>query len=94
VTEAAIAAEPTDGPGYAAAMAELETILRELEDGEVDIDRLADQVRRAAELVRLCRGRLADARTEVTRIVADLDAVEPDADSAPDSDPDPDPGPA
>jgi exodeoxyribonuclease VII small subunit len=64
------AAEPL---GYAEAMAELDLILRELEDGEVDIDRLADQVRRAAELVRLCRGRLTDARTEVTRIVAQLD---------------------
>ena len=46
--------------------------------GDVDLDRLAGQVRRAADLVRLCRGRLDDARTEVTRIVADLDA-EPDA---------------
>ena len=64
---------PAGGLGYHAAMAELETILHELEEGEVDIDRLADQVRRAAELVRHCRGRLADARTEVTRIVAELD---------------------
>ena len=58
-------------------MAELEAILHELERGDVDLDRLAGQVRRAAELVRFCRGRLDDARTEVTRIVADLDA-EPD----------------
>lgn len=59
--------------GYAEALAELELILRDLEDGEVDIDHLAGQVRRAATLVRHCRGRLADAHTEVTRIVADLD---------------------
>ena len=60
--------------GYADAMAELERILHELERGDVDLDRLADQVRRAADLVRFCRGRLDDTRTEVTRIVADLDA--------------------
>jgi len=69
-------ADPTgpDALGYADAMAELETILHELERGDIDLDRLSDQVRRAADLVRLCRGRLDDARTEVTRIVADLDA--------------------
>jgi exodeoxyribonuclease VII small subunit len=73
LTDAATDGEIGDGPGYAAAMAELEAILRELEDGEIDIDRLAEQVRRAADLVRVCRGRLTEARTEVTRIVAELD---------------------
>ncbi len=56
-------------------MAELDGILHELERGDVDLDRLAAQVRRAADLVRFCRGRLDDTRTEVTRIVTDLDAV-------------------
>jgi exodeoxyribonuclease VII small subunit len=60
--------------GYAEAMAELEAILHQLERGDVDLDQLAAQVSRAAALVRLCRGRLDQARTEVTRIVADLDA--------------------
>ena len=68
---------PQSGLGYTDAMAELESILHELEQGDIDLDRRAAQVRRAAELVRLCRGRLDDARTEVTRIVADLDAEAP-----------------
>jgi len=62
-----------DGLRYADAMAELDAILHELERGDVDLDRLAGQVRRAADLVRFCRGRLDDTRTEVTRIVTDLD---------------------
>jgi exodeoxyribonuclease VII small subunit len=66
-------------PGYEAAMSELEQILAELEAGNVDIDLLADRVRRAATLVRRCRGRIDDARTEVTRIVAELDDVAPPA---------------
>jgi exodeoxyribonuclease VII small subunit len=78
-------AEPTDPPeadgadqlGYAEAVAELEEILAELDGDEVDVDVLADRVRRAAELVRLCRRRLDAARVEVTRIVADLEAVGP-----------------
>jgi exodeoxyribonuclease VII small subunit len=78
-TDAAGSAEVPASPelGYAEAMAELEAILHELERGDVDLDRLSGQVRRAAELVRFCRGRLDDTRTEVTRIISDLDA-EPD----------------
>jgi hypothetical protein len=34
---------------------------------------LATKVRRAAELLRFCRDRIASARIEVTQIVADLD---------------------
>jgi exodeoxyribonuclease VII small subunit len=81
--------EPVATLGYAEAMAELESILHELEDGEVDIDHLAAQVRRAAELVRHCRGRLVDARTEVTRIVGELDDADPaiGADGTPVDDP-------
>lgn len=66
------------GMGYAAAVEELEQILAELESDDVDVDRLADQVKRAADLIELCRGRLDEARVEVTRIVADLDALEAD----------------
>ena len=60
-------------PGYAEALAELEAILAELEEGEVDIDHLAEQVRRAADLLEVCRARVEDARVEVTRIVAEID---------------------
>lgn len=68
----------SSAPGYAEAVAELEEILSELEADDVDVDRLAEQVRRAADLIELCRGRLDEARVEVTRIVADLDALEAD----------------
>lgn len=66
-----------DDLGYAEAVEELETILAELDGDEVDVDVLAERVRRAADLVQLCRRRLDVARVEVTRIVADLEAVTP-----------------
>lgn len=59
--------------GYGEALAELEGILDEIEDDAVDVDVLANRVRRAAELLRLCRDRISSARIEVTQIVADLD---------------------
>jgi len=68
----------TEQPGYAEAVAELEEILAELEADDVDVDRLAERVKRAADLIESCRTRLAEARVEVTRIVADLDALESD----------------
>jgi exodeoxyribonuclease VII small subunit len=59
--------------GYAAALRELEAILVELEDDHVDVDLLATKVRRAAELIALCRGRIEAARMEVDRVVAGLE---------------------
>jgi exodeoxyribonuclease VII small subunit len=59
--------------GYAAAMAELESILAELEGDDLDVDALARRVARAAELIGWARNRIVAARAEVDQIVADLD---------------------
>ena len=69
-------------PGYAEAVAELEAILVDLEQDDVDVDVLAPKVRRAAELIRVCRAHIGAARLDVEQIVADLDdldAVDPEA---------------
>jgi len=65
--------EPLPTIGYAAAMAELDQILIELDAPDLDIDQLADRVARAAQLVEICRNRIEHARMRVTEIVADLD---------------------
>ncbi len=71
--------DTTDDPiGYADALAELESILEEIEDDAVDVDVLAARVKRAAELLRICRARITDAKTQVTQIVAELDPGTPD----------------
>jgi exodeoxyribonuclease VII small subunit len=59
-------------PGYAEAMAELEEILDELEGDALDVDVLAERVRRASELIAVCRTRIARAQADVDAIVADL----------------------
>jgi exodeoxyribonuclease VII small subunit len=58
--------------GYAEAMAELEQILADIEQDDVDIDVLAGKVRRASDLIRLCRERIHGARMEVEQIVTEL----------------------
>ena len=61
-------------PGYAEAMAELDDILGELERDDLDVDVLADRVKRASELIGLCRERIARAQTDVDQIVVDLES--------------------
>jgi exodeoxyribonuclease VII small subunit len=60
-------------PSYADAVAQLETILEELEDDTLDVDVLATRVKEAAELLRLCRQRLDAARIDIEHVMADLD---------------------
>ena len=69
--------------GYAEALAELEGILDELDGDEVDVDVLGARVRRAAELLRLCRDRIASARFEVEQVVAELEAEDAAAGEGP-----------
>lgn len=63
---------PVDDLGYADALAELEAILDRLERDEPDVDVVAADVARAAELVRRCRARITDARLKVDEVVGDL----------------------
>ncbi len=61
------------------AMEELEGILERIEGEEIDIDRLAEELRRAAQLLDLCRGKIRKAEVEVTQIVQSLEEPERDA---------------
>ena len=61
--------------GYAEALGELDDILRELEGSDVDVDRLADRVARAADLISLCRERIDRAKLRIDEVIADLDAA-------------------
>ncbi len=81
-----MSAKKSDAPGYADAMTELEEILEELEGDDLDVDVLADRVRRASELIKACRARIARAQTDVDRIVTDLEDFEPDDDEEPEDD--------
>jgi exodeoxyribonuclease VII small subunit len=66
--------DTADEINYVDALAELERILDELDGDEVDVDVLGARVKRAAELLRLCRDRIAGARFEVEQVVAELEA--------------------
>ena len=62
-------------PTYAAASAELEQILHDIESGEIDLDVLSEKVERAAALLAICRQKLAATETKVKKVTADLAAA-------------------
>jgi exodeoxyribonuclease VII small subunit len=64
---------PPPAPSFREAMEELEGILERIEREETDIDRLGEELRRAAWLLDLCRGKIRKAEVEVTQIVQSLE---------------------
>lgn len=56
-------------PGYAEAIAEIEQILESFNSEQVDIDSLAAQVKRATELIAMCREKLRKAEEEVATVL-------------------------
>ena len=80
--------DAADQLGYADAMEELEAILDELEGDDLDVDVLADRVRRASELIRACRARIARAQADVDQIVTDLEEFDDPDDEGDDADAD------
>jgi exodeoxyribonuclease VII small subunit len=67
---------------FGEAVREVEQILADLEQDEVDIDRLSEEVRRAVELIQVCREKLEKTDTEVRELVAGLQQPDPEDESA------------
>ena len=64
--------EEPPAASYAEATAEIDAILSELERDDLDVDLLATKVRRAAELLTWCRGRIQLATADVQAAVGAL----------------------
>ncbi len=69
-------------PTFGEAVAEVEDILARLEGDDIDVDDLSTEVKRAVELVSLCREKLRSTEVEVKDFVARLETDA--AESAPD----------
>jgi exodeoxyribonuclease VII small subunit len=57
---------------YTEAIEELETIVAEIEQGEITIDTLSEKVKRASELIRICKEKLTATEEDVNKILGDL----------------------
>ena len=56
---------------YEEALHELEQIVRLMENDELDIDQMGEKLKRAQQLIRLCKDRLTKTDEEIKAILAD-----------------------
>lgn len=61
---------------YNKAISELETILRELQSENCDIDTMVQKTRRASELIAACRSRLTATESELRSVLETLRPAE------------------
>jgi len=64
----------TDKPNYTQAFEELQTIVTEIEDGEISVDELSEKVKRAALLIKICKDKLSSTEEDVNKILKELDS--------------------
>jgi exodeoxyribonuclease VII small subunit len=57
--------QPAATPSYEDALAELERLVQRMEEGQMPLDQMLDSYRRGAELLDLCRARLAKVEEQV-----------------------------
>lgn len=57
---------------YTDAFEELQTIVSEIEQGEISVDELSEKVKRATVLIRACQAKLTATEVEVNQILAGL----------------------
>ena len=58
-------------PKYEEAYAELQTIVRKMENDELDIDQMTEQLKRAQQLIKLCKDKLTKTDEEIKKILND-----------------------
>lgn len=54
------------------AVLKIEEILKNIESGELDVDRLSAEVKKASELIKLCQKKLRTTEEEINSIFRDL----------------------
>ncbi|MBK7408767.1 MAG: exodeoxyribonuclease VII small subunit [Saprospirales bacterium] len=58
---------------YDQALAELRNILQQLQEGQIGMEEMSNKVKRAAELVQLCKEKLRNTEEEVEKLLTKMD---------------------
>ncbi len=61
---------------YAKAIKQIEEILEKIENEELDVDELTANVKKAADLLKICKSKLHDTEEEIQKI---LDEINPES---------------
>ena len=66
-------------PGnYTDAFQELQTIVAEIENGQISVDELSQKVKRASQLIKFCKMKLATTEEDVNKILKEIDTANND----------------
>ncbi|MBI5099553.1 MAG: exodeoxyribonuclease VII small subunit [Nitrospirae bacterium] len=69
-----------DAPSYKNAIEEIESIVEEIENETVDVDVLAEKVKRAAYLIKYCKSKLKATDNEVKKVLREFEKEHNEAD--------------
>lgn len=58
---------------YTEAFDELQEIISEIETGEISVDELSKKVKRAGELIKICKQKLSSTEGDIKKILKDLE---------------------
>lgn len=58
---------------YNEAMAEIELILRKIEQEELDVDDLSEKVKRVSGLIKMCKEKLHTTEEEVEKVLREME---------------------
>lgn len=58
---------------YDSAIAEIEEILEQIEEGDLGVDILAEKVKRVSQLLKICRDRLQNTEKQINTILGEED---------------------
>ena len=56
---------------YEAAMKQLESIVSRMENGEMNVDTMTEELKKAQEIIKSCRDKLTKTEEEIKKIMAD-----------------------
>jgi exodeoxyribonuclease VII small subunit len=59
---------------YTDSFNELQNIVTEIEKGEISVDELSEKVKRAAELIKICKTKLTSTEEDVSKILKELES--------------------
>lgn len=60
---------------YTEAFEELQSIVSDIEQGEISVDELSQKVKRAAQLIAICKAKLVTTEEDVNKILQELEAA-------------------
>lgn len=58
---------------YQEAFEELQQIVTDIEEGEISVDELSEKVKRAAQLIKICKTKLTQTEANVDQILKELE---------------------